>query len=111
VSIITHVETVTSVLSAGAGLYAVWQAGRWRRSDEWKVHQKAVSDISEKSKLLEQRVCALEGDVRKLPTAADIARVEGAIGRVESEVQSAAAGVDRIEGLLLKHALESGAGR
>ena len=107
--IITHVETVASITSAGAALYAVWQAGSWRRSDEWRALQTSVDGVKSSQALLEQRMEVVEGDVDKLPTAADIAEVKGAITRVESEVKSAGAGVDRIEELLMRHALANGA--
>ncbi len=108
-TVIVLVSLAAALVSAGAAVYAVRQVSRLRRSDEWRAVLSDIDKGKSNAKLLEQRVDSLEDDVGRLPTAADIARLGGAIERVESEVRGAAQGVDRIEGLLMKHAFELGA--
>ncbi len=108
-TIIALVGLAAALISAGAAVYAVRQVSRLRRSDEWRALEGGVNSITSKQGLLEQRVDTLEAAVSHLPTRADIARVEGAIATVRSEVHDAKKGVDRIEELLLRDALRPGA--
>ncbi len=107
-TIVIILSLAAAIVSAGAAVYAVWQVSRLRRSDEWRAVLSDIAKANNAANLLEQRVGAIEGDLSKLPTNADIARVEGAIRAVRGEVHDAKNGVDRIEKLLMERALGPG---
>lgn len=52
------------------------------------------------------RVTAAESDIRNLPTKEDLARVEGEVKVGNSKIDTANAGIDRLEGYLLQRGLE-----
>lgn len=55
---------------------------------------------------LDGRVGHIEGEIQKLPTKADIERLEGRVNSVGTEVGTVHAGVKRIEGFFLAKGVE-----
>ncbi|MCX7586554.1 hypothetical protein [Phenylobacterium sp. 58.2.17] len=55
----------------------------------------------------EGRLDGLDDDIAQLPTKADLARVEGEIGKVGDKVGQALGGIGRLEGYFLKEGVEA----
>lgn len=123
-SISVAVSIFDAAMAAVAGAAAVYvglRDGRWRKdglasqlSDRIDAAQKAADDWHEtpvalamKAEIERQAVVlnAHDGALAQVATRTDVARIEGAIKNVESQVEDAAGGVDRIEGMLIHRAL------
>lgn len=90
--------TGAAIAAAGAAVFTAWRAERWRKSEDWQAMRNRVDKH-------ETRLALVERDLSKIPTKEDLARLEGELSTVAAGVAAANAGVDRIEGLLLKRAL------
>lgn len=121
------VPITCSVLSASCAVFVAWRASRWRESDEAKAITGRI-DVVEKlttkheSKLtgmpaqvdemdtavtkLTGRVDAIEHEIQKLPTKADIRGLEEEVKGLAREQGLTRAGVDRIE----NHFIQRGIG-
>ena len=111
-----------AAVAAGCALYVTFRDGRRLKSGE----AKALSDQIAKAQLTGERWHESEpgkqmrktldrhdrelikhsGILATVATKQDVERVEGDVKRVLSEVEAAGKGVDRIEGLLMKRALD-----
>lgn len=110
-----------AAIAAGCAVFVAFRDGRWRKNglaaqldkritaaqeaaDRWHETEPAKAlkaEVDRQGALLVTHAGALE----HVATKRDIERVEGATRRVEQMVKSAADGVDRIEGILIKRAL------
>ena len=84
---------------AAAGA-AIDRAGRWHETIEGKT---LISQVDQNS----TRVSRCETQLEHMATSEDLARLQGAIGRVEATVAEAASGIDRIENVLIRKALNA----
>lgn len=66
----------------------------------------AIDDHETRITRAEKDVEAIRQDIAKLPTKADLARVEGEVKSVGTQVQGARAGIERIEGYFLAKGVE-----
>ena len=84
---------------AAAGA-AIDRSGRWHESVEGKV---LISQVDKNT----TRLSRVETQLEHVATSEDLARLQGAIGRVEATVAEAASGIDRIENVLIRKALNA----
>ncbi|MCY1648168.1 hypothetical protein OVA11_14180 [Caulobacter sp. SL161] len=66
----------------------------------------AIDDHETRLTRAEKDVEALRDDIAKLPTKADLARLEGEVKAVLKQVERAGAGIERIEGFFLAKGVE-----
>lgn len=66
----------------------------------------AIDDHETRLTRAEKDVEAIRQDIAKLPTKADLARLEGEVKSVGTQVQGAKAGIDRIEQFFLAKGVE-----
>lgn len=100
---------VLVVLMQGAAI-----AGAWWFSDQAKkyVDQKVATVKAEQDEqdtrlqLVEASLQDLEGDIKNLPTKADIARLEGEVKAAYVEAAASNAGVKRMEMFFLKRGVD-----
>ena len=77
---------------------ALVAAGRWHETQHGTV---VIAQIDRNA----ARVQRCEEQIEHMATREDVARLEGRLGRIEHSAESAAKGVDRIEGMLMTRAL------
>lgn len=73
-------------------------AARWYESQQGAVWSAQIDRNS-------ARVQRCEEQIEHMATREDVSRLEGRLGRIEYAAESAAKGVDRIEGMLMTTAL------
>lgn len=66
-----------------------------------------LGDVERRVGKLEIRLEDAEGDIKNLPTKADLARVEGEVKGAHQEAAAANAGIKRIEGYFIAKGVES----
>lgn len=90
-----------AVISCSCAVFVAWRSGNWRESDEAQKLMARVGAVEGRVGKAESRLEAFEEKIEGLPTAADVARVEGQVETVKEMVRAAAAGVERIESFMM----------
>lgn len=97
----TWIPIGCAVISCACAVFVAWRSGNWRQTDEAQKLIARVGAVEGRATKIEARLDAFEEKVEGLPTAADIARVEGQVETVKEMVRAAAAGVERIETFMM----------
>lgn len=100
----------------GLAVWACWSLRQLAKAEIAAVMEKLQSKDAEIAGVvdahdtrltkLDARMEHVEGEVQKLPTKADIERLQGAVNSVGQEVEAANAGIKRIEGFFLAKGVE-----
>ncbi len=117
-----------AAISCGCTVWVVFRDARWRKSGlaaqlearvasaeqaalkareaalRWHETQQGVVVMAQVDRNT-TRVQRCEEQLEHMATREDVARLEGRLGRIEHSAESAAKGVDRIEGMLMTRAL------
>lgn len=114
------IGTMIGLGANGFMFWFIWSMRQWMRNEveqllaaEVTRLEKADVGTAEAVDLLDTRMTKMEGavggirsDIAKLPTKADLARVEGEIKVVAGGVEAAGAGITRIESFFLARGVE-----
>lgn len=114
------IGTLVGLGANGFMFWFIWSMRQWMRNEVEVLLAHAVSRLEradvvtdEAVDQLDTRMTKVEGavggirsDIAKLPTKADLARVEGEIKVVAGAVEAAAAGITRLEGFFLSRGVD-----
>lgn len=116
------VSSVAGLVSAACAVYVVVRDGRRLKTGEARLLGERIQKAQETadrwyesergSKWIERvndntrRIEGCESKLETVATKTDVARIEGSISRVEGSVADVGAGLDRIENLLMRKALD-----
>ena len=114
---------VCTAISTFCAVYVAWRDARWRKNglakqlegridaahakaDRWHESEPAKA-IQATLKTHSEKLIVLTGAVENAATKEELAKLKGSVERAAQSAEQAAAGVDRIEALLLKKALDA----
>ena len=112
-----------TLISTACAVFVAWRDARWRKNgmakaleeridaandkaDRWHETDKAKAILGELERQGDELI-KLDGAVKNAATKEELARLQGAVNQAAQSAGKAAAGVDRIEALLLKKALDA----
>ena len=122
--ILTLLNVLCTVASTGVAIFVVFRDSSWRRhglaaklsgridaamtaANNWFDTEHA-RELRRKVERHSEQLADHAGELKNVATKADIQRVEGLVGTVKEAATDAKDGIDRIEGLLMKKALNVG---
>lgn len=96
------ISVICAVIAAGCAILAARRAGRWRDSDAAQALLKRIENTERAVDLHEQRLDRIEAEIDELPTKADVARLEGVIGRTCAIAERTEGAVIRLQEFLME---------
>ncbi|WP_439471324.1 hypothetical protein [Brevundimonas sp.] len=100
--LLPYFSLAIAVIACALSAWTAVRAGRWRNSEAHAALLGRVGSLESWKTLTDQKLTGIESDLSELPTAADLARLEGEIKRTISIAERTEKAVDRLHGYLME---------
>lgn len=92
-----YLALMVSACACAVSIWTAIRASKWRNSEAHALLVKKVHDLESWKSLASRQLQDIEHDLTQLPTAADFARLSGAIATTNAIAERTEAGVRRLE--------------